>query len=150
MGQGLNCPAEVTLHGVYKRDRDSGEPLRDAASVDAYVKRLKKLAAKQASRFLDYEPQRGTWRFEVDHFSRCEIPPARLSRAEQQGLTQRSKRGHLREALEKAGSQAGLLPPGLQAAAGHLALGGGPLQQVCASQVCCRGCDKYTSWGLCC
>ena len=71
VGQGLNRPAEVTLHGVFKRDRDSGQPLRDAASVDAYVKRLKKLAAKQSSRFLDYNAEQGTWRFEVEHFSRC-------------------------------------------------------------------------------
>ena len=69
-GQALNRPAEVTLEGVYKRDKATGEPQTDPASVDAYVRRLKKLAARQSSRFLDYNVQGGVWRFEVDHFSR--------------------------------------------------------------------------------
>ena len=69
-GQALNRPAEVTLQNVYKRDKATGEPQKDPASVDAYVRRLKKLAAKQSSRFLDYDVQGGVWRFEVEHFSR--------------------------------------------------------------------------------
>ena len=70
-GQALNKPAEVTLLNVYKRDKATGDAQKDPASVDAYVRRLKKLAAKQSSRFLDYDVQGGVWRFEVEHFSRC-------------------------------------------------------------------------------
>ena len=70
VGEGLNKPAEVTLWGVYKRDKDTGQPVTDPAAIEAYRKRLKRLAASQKSRFIEYEPQRGLWRFEVEHFSR--------------------------------------------------------------------------------
>ena len=73
-GQALNRPAEVMLLNVYKRDKATGDPQKDPASVDAYVRRLKKLAAKQSSRFLDYDVQGGVWRFEVEHFSRYCVP----------------------------------------------------------------------------
>ena len=70
VGEGLNKPAEVTLYGVYKRDKDTGQPVTDPEAIENYRKRLRRLAASQKSRFLEYEPQGGLWRFEVDHFSR--------------------------------------------------------------------------------
>ena len=70
VGDGLNKPAEVTLYGVYKRDAATGEPVTEPAAVEAYRKRLRRLAASQKSRFVSYDPQGGVWRFEVDHFSR--------------------------------------------------------------------------------
>lgn len=71
LGEGLNKPAEVTLYNVFKRDKETGEPLKDPASVEAYRKRLMRLSAGQRSRFRDYNADTGTWRFEVEHFSRC-------------------------------------------------------------------------------
>ena len=70
VGEGLNRPAEVTLYGVYKRDKETGQPVTDPAAIENYRKRLRRLAASQKSRFLEYEPERGLWRFQVEHFSR--------------------------------------------------------------------------------
>ncbi|KAK9808458.1 hypothetical protein WJX73_007966 [Symbiochloris irregularis] len=70
VGEGLNKPAEVTLYGVYKKNKATGQPVTDPEDIEAYRKRLKRLAAGQKSRFVSYEPQGGVWCFEVDHFSR--------------------------------------------------------------------------------
>ena len=71
VGEGLNKAAEVTLYGVYKRSKETGQPVTDPTAIEGYRKRLRRLAASQKSRFVGYEPQGGVWRFEVDHFSRC-------------------------------------------------------------------------------
>ena len=33
VGQGLNCAAEITLLGVYKTDKETGQPVRDGSSL---------------------------------------------------------------------------------------------------------------------
>lgn len=70
VGEGLNRPAEVTLLRVYKRDRESGAVVRDPASVNKFVQRLKKATAEQGARFVGYEADEGAWTFVVEHFSR--------------------------------------------------------------------------------
>lgn len=71
IGEGLNKPAEVVLLGVYKIDKATGARVTDAAAIDSFVRRLKRLAANQAARFLDYDSSGGVWRFQVEHFSKC-------------------------------------------------------------------------------
>lgn len=78
MGEGLNKRAEVTLHKVYRMDKESGKPTADKERIDKFVGKLKKLAADQGSRFISYNPDGGVWRFEVEHFSRCARALSRL------------------------------------------------------------------------
>ena len=75
VGCGLNGRALVTLEGVHKRDRGTGAPTTDAAAVDRFAKRLRRLAADQGARFVGYDADGGVWRFEVDHFSRYGLVP---------------------------------------------------------------------------
>ena len=70
IGQGLNKSAEVTLLGVYKMDKATGQPTTDPAAIDKFIKRLKQTAASQHARFLEYNPEGGVWRFLVEHFSK--------------------------------------------------------------------------------
>ena len=75
VGCGLNGRALVTLEGVHKLDRDTGAPTTDAAAIDRFAKRLRRLAADQGARFVGYDADGGVWRFEVDHFSRYGLVP---------------------------------------------------------------------------
>lgn len=70
MGEGLNKPAEITLLGVFKTDKVTGRPTTDSDAIAKFIQKLKLAAAKQHSRFIEYKPDKGIWRFQVDHFSR--------------------------------------------------------------------------------
>lgn len=71
VGQGLNKPAEVTMLKVFKVDKATGQPATDPESIEKFTRRLKKVSAEQDARFIAYDAASGTWRFEVEHFSRC-------------------------------------------------------------------------------
>jgi len=70
IGEGLNKPAEVCLLGIHKMDKASGRPSKDPAAVAKFVQKLKATAASQGTRFVEYKPANGQWRFQVDHFSK--------------------------------------------------------------------------------
>lgn len=70
VGSGLNKPAEVTMFKVFKTDKETGRPTNDPEAVERFTRKLKRVAAEQGARFVSYDPSTGTWRFEVEHFSR--------------------------------------------------------------------------------
>eukprot|EP00177_Eucheuma_denticulatum_P005859 GFKZ01010679.1.p1 GENE.GFKZ01010679.1~~GFKZ01010679.1.p1 ORF type:complete len:917 (+),score=148.44 GFKZ01010679.1:91-2751(+) len=67
-GQGLNKPAKVKLFGLYKYDKRTREPLRDASAAAIMVEKLKGHSAEIGVTFLGYEVKTGTWLFQVDRF----------------------------------------------------------------------------------
>lgn len=70
IGEGLNKPAEIALSGVFRIDKATGKPTTDPAAISKYTQKLKAKAASQGARFVDYNADKGVWRFRVDHFSR--------------------------------------------------------------------------------
>mmetsp|Transcript_4272 Transcript_4272/g.15365 ORF Transcript_4272/g.15365 Transcript_4272/m.15365 type:complete len:1910 (+) Transcript_4272:127-5856(+) len=70
VGQGLNKRAIVTLHNIYKIDKKSGERVTSGPLLDKFVERT--LKGVGGTTFLGYDPdtENGTWRFEVEHFSK--------------------------------------------------------------------------------
>lgn len=70
IGEGLNKPAEITILGCYKMDKTTGQPTKDPKSVAQFVKRLKAASAQQNAKFIDYNPDKGIWKFQVDHFTK--------------------------------------------------------------------------------
>ena len=70
VGEGLNRPAEVTLHKVWRMDKATNRPATDREAIARFERKLKKLTAEQSAKFVGYNAETGTWVFEVDHFSR--------------------------------------------------------------------------------
>lgn len=70
VGEGLNCAARITLLKVHKMDEATKRPTTDADAIERFTVKLKKLAARQGATFVSYQPERGEWRFDVEHFSR--------------------------------------------------------------------------------
>lgn len=68
-GEALNVPAEVTLEKCWPLDKATRQPLKDSnhARVKQHTAKLQK---KAETHFIDYNAAAGTWKFEVDHFSR--------------------------------------------------------------------------------
>ena len=70
VGYGLNKPAEVTMLSVFKIDKETKQPTKDAEAIEKFSRKLRKVSAEQGAKFINYDPTTGTWRFEVEHFSR--------------------------------------------------------------------------------
>ncbi|KAI3438757.1 hypothetical protein D9Q98_001175 [Chlorella vulgaris] len=70
VGQGLNKRAEVTMLRIHRLDKATGKPTTDPEAIDRFARKLKKLTADQGARFVSYDAAAGTWRFEVEHFSK--------------------------------------------------------------------------------
>jgi nuclear pore complex protein Nup98-Nup96 len=68
VGAALNKLARVSLHGLWKRDRATKQPARDASGAAAMVKKLKAHCDAEALVFLGYDVSTGTWTFETPHF----------------------------------------------------------------------------------
>ena len=68
-GAGLNVPAEIKLHGCWPVDKATREPIRDEKHPK-FAAHLRKLKSIPETHFISYEPVRGEWVFEVQHFSR--------------------------------------------------------------------------------
>jgi len=64
-GEGLNRPATVTLFGCMPPNNGD---FPDAASRARYRDRIAHMTEQKGARFVDYDCERGTWRFRVDHF----------------------------------------------------------------------------------
>jgi nuclear pore complex protein Nup98-Nup96 len=67
IGHGLNKPAIVELLGIFPPKRNGPE------SDKKYRGRVMKRTSEIGAEFLDYFPEKGVWRFRVEHFSRYGI-----------------------------------------------------------------------------
>ena len=70
IGSGLNRAAEITMLKVFKIEKSTGKPTKDPEMVERYARKLKKVSAEQGARFVSYDGETGTWKFEVEHFSK--------------------------------------------------------------------------------
>eukprot|EP01126_Amoeba_proteus_P055866 TRINITY_DN695_c0_g1_i12.p1 TRINITY_DN695_c0_g1~~TRINITY_DN695_c0_g1_i12.p1 ORF type:complete len:231 (-),score=58.44 TRINITY_DN695_c0_g1_i12:372-1064(-) len=68
VGEGLNKRALITLDDCFPLDKVTHRILTDEDSISSFVKRLQKRCKKNNSFFVGYEPMKGQWTFEVDHF----------------------------------------------------------------------------------
>jgi nuclear pore complex protein Nup98-Nup96 len=68
-GEGLNVPAEIKLYGCWPVDKATREPIRDEKHPK-FAAHLRKLKSIPETHFISYEPGKGEWVFEVQHFSR--------------------------------------------------------------------------------
>lgn len=74
MGVGLNVDAEITLYNVYKKDKQTGEIVKEGPKALKYEKWLRKVCSDSDAKFVSYKPDGGVWKFEVEHFSRYGLP----------------------------------------------------------------------------
>ena len=70
LGDGLNKPAEITLYKIFKRDKTTGQPSTDPKEQEKFARKLQETATKQNTEFVNYDKEKGIWKFRVDHFSR--------------------------------------------------------------------------------
>lgn len=64
-GEGLNCPAEITLYNVYRKDRDTGEMLKSGPKAEKFSKALQGMCAQMGAKFGSYKLDGGVWKFDV-------------------------------------------------------------------------------------
>jgi nuclear pore complex protein Nup98-Nup96 len=70
VGIELNKPAEVTMLNVFKIDKATGKPTTDAEALERFTRKLRRLTSDQGAKFISYDAVTGTWKFEVEHFSK--------------------------------------------------------------------------------
>ena len=51
-------------------DKQTGRPTTDPEAIERFTRKLTQLTADQSAAFIGYDPEGGTWRFRVEHFSR--------------------------------------------------------------------------------
>lgn len=70
VGEGLNRPAEVTLHGVWPIDRTTHRKIKSPSRLSemGYMYTLEDLSYKQGVDFKEYRPETGSWVFAVNYF----------------------------------------------------------------------------------
>jgi nuclear pore complex protein Nup98-Nup96 len=68
-GNGLNHHARITLEKCFPKDKSTGEPVTDP-TAPRVQQHMRKLKAMDGTSFQSYDPQTGTWVFEVDHFTK--------------------------------------------------------------------------------
>ncbi|KAL1568834.1 nuclear pore complex protein NUP98A-like [Salvia divinorum] len=69
VGQGLNKPAEVTLLNIKCFDKKTGQQYVEGPRIGKYKEMLKRKAEDQGAEFVSYDPEKGEWKFRVNHFS---------------------------------------------------------------------------------
>ncbi|KAH8312552.1 hypothetical protein KR044_011366 [Drosophila immigrans] len=72
IGQGLNREAQVTLDQVWPVDKTKHEAIKDPQrllEVD-WEGKLRRVCEKNATRFIEFRPETGSWVFRVKHFSK--------------------------------------------------------------------------------
>jgi len=67
VGRGLNVPSTITIENSWPRSK--GKPIQDTQGpvFDKHVNRLRRM---DGTKFVSYEPETGTWKFEVPHYTR--------------------------------------------------------------------------------
>lgn len=72
VGQGLNKPAEITLHRIWPTDKETKKAITDPNRIInmGYNKKLEKVTEDMGAQFIDYDPSTGSWTFKVKHFSK--------------------------------------------------------------------------------
>lgn len=65
IGHGLNKPATILLFGCMPRSQGK---LRDPAARERYKKKVAQMTEEKGATFLDYDCDKGTWKFYVSHF----------------------------------------------------------------------------------
>jgi len=68
VGKQLNKRAEIRLFRCFPPHMQSLTPQERAAKLDKYSRKLKKQTDAIGAKFLGYDPERGEWHFEVQHF----------------------------------------------------------------------------------
>ncbi|KAL7678351.1 hypothetical protein ACOME3_004579 [Neoechinorhynchus agilis] len=70
VGDGLNKPAFVTLHGVFPFDDARNEFVKDpeAIKIMEFPKYVEEQTELMPAQFITYDNLRGTWVFKVNHF----------------------------------------------------------------------------------
>ena len=56
---------QVTLEKVFKLDRDTLQPVRDAEAVAKFTRKLQRLVSEQGAQFISYHADTGEWKFKV-------------------------------------------------------------------------------------
>ncbi|CAK5117356.1 unnamed protein product [Meloidogyne enterolobii] len=72
VGLGLNKPAEVSLENVWPMNPKTKMPIKDTDELIRmnFKGKLERLCARMDACFVDYQPSRGVWIFQVEHFSK--------------------------------------------------------------------------------
>ena len=65
VGQELNCDAEISLYGVYKKDKATGQVLLDGPKLAQWERKLRSMCAQLGAKFVSYKASAGVWKFEV-------------------------------------------------------------------------------------
>lgn len=68
VGTGLNKPATVKLHGIWKKNRRTGVAMKDEKAVASMVQKLESHCKKEGLEFISYEVETGTWTFAAKSF----------------------------------------------------------------------------------
>ena len=56
---------QVTLEKVFKLDRDTQQPVRDAEAVAKFTRKLQKTVSEQGAQFISYHADTGEWKFKA-------------------------------------------------------------------------------------
>lgn len=67
LGNGLNCPAEVSLERVWPIDKETKDPVRNPQQLAnmGYENVLRKACSRLGAEFVSYTPEAGAWVFKV-------------------------------------------------------------------------------------
>lgn len=68
VGKGLNVPSEISLLHSWPRnmDKKTGQPIKTGRLLDRHIGKLRNTPG---TNFKSYDPETGTWVFEVEHFT---------------------------------------------------------------------------------
>jgi nuclear pore complex protein Nup98-Nup96 len=75
VGEELNKKALINLDRIWPTDKTTREPITDPDRLQLmkYTEKLERSTTKIGARFVDYLPETGSWKFEVDHFSKYRL-----------------------------------------------------------------------------